>query len=116
MTIYSFKGYHNRNSKCGLKIIKKSDKALVIISELSDNSGTPVADCSGKIATEVYSKFLTKIPIERILWVEHYLKKEGITNTYNRVEYDNDGMKFIHPKRTSIGETIDKVNKLFSEF
>ncbi|MDR3046209.1 MAG: hypothetical protein LBU51_01165 [Bacteroidales bacterium] len=52
--IFDFKGQWDLPSKCGLKIMDKSDKKVVIVTELyQDNPGTSVTYAGQSLATQI---------------------------------------------------------------
>jgi len=67
--IFDFKGIWDLPSKCGLKILNKSDKTIVIVTELyKENPGTSIADVSASLALQVCVEF--NIVPDKLVYVE----------------------------------------------
>jgi hypothetical protein len=81
MRRYYYTGLWNSRSVCGLQIIEQAaGNVYVILTELKENSGTPVTYMFDTIATDIYHKCLSTDPND-IIWIEHY----------NQTSYDTDG-------------------------
>jgi len=73
--VYNYKGLWDIPSMCGLKIVKKSNKTIVIATELYENNpGTSVADWNTKLAKELCAKY--EIDPQSIVFIEHTPDKE----------------------------------------
>jgi hypothetical protein len=67
--IFEFKGQWDVPSKCGLKIIDKPDKKVVIVTELyQDNPGTSVTYAGRSLANQICAA--KKLNLSEILYVE----------------------------------------------
>jgi hypothetical protein len=98
--IYNFKGAWDVPSFCGLKIIAKNEKTIVIITELYDsNPGSSVTSWIDKLATELIRKF--EIDPEKLILIEHNPDRksslEFFKETFDKVNLDWDGTKFMNP-------------------
>lgn len=113
--IYTFKGLWDRESKCGLRIVRKNNMTIAIVTELYDeNPGTSVTSWSAQLATELYKEF-GNAP-ERFIFVERNPNFNSKLSFYDEsffiVDYEWDGQKFQNPKWTET--TREKVHELIS--
>ena len=71
-SIFSWKTREDKvESRCYLRIYWLSfDKAVVIVSELSDNFGFSITDAGEELITLVCSHF--KLTLSKIMWLEHF--------------------------------------------
>lgn len=103
---FQFKGRWDSPSKCGLKIIERKDeKILVIATEIfRQNPGTSVTDWCAPIATLIFSGF--KTTPENFIFIEHVPDRQSklawYEESFDRVNFDWDGEKFINPKWTRL--------------
>jgi hypothetical protein len=68
--IYHFKGAWDVPSFCGLKIIQKIEKTIIIATDLYDhNPGSSVTSRAKELATELIHKF--KIDTHKLVFIEH---------------------------------------------
>lgn len=68
--IFEYPGLWDTPSKCGIRIIQKSGKTIVIATELyNDNPGTSVTDSIISIATKICSD--ESLNPESIIFIEH---------------------------------------------
>lgn len=75
--IFDYLGYGIHKSKCGLKIKERNGKALVILTELSDNPGTSITNAYEDIATRIFKERLSHLYPDSIRWIEHYPDRGG---------------------------------------
>ncbi|MBM3436667.1 MAG: hypothetical protein FJY07_10680 [Bacteroidetes bacterium] len=99
--VFHFKGEWDVPSFCGLKVISKPDKTIVITTELYDsNPGTSVTRFAAQLATELISKF--NIRHDRLIFIEHNPDRKSNLEFYQEafdiVEFDWDGVRFTNPK------------------
>jgi len=60
---------------CKLSIFKdKSNKTIVVLTELADNTAMSFTNCYDGIAEQVYEKHLQNVAISDTRWIEHYNK------------------------------------------
>ncbi len=103
MRNYHYTGLWNSRSVCGLEIIEHATGNIyVILTELKENPGTPVANMFDTIATNIYHKCLSADPND-ITWIEHYDQNGYGANdneTYNsvRMTWDNCRKCYHSPK------------------
>lgn len=110
--IYHFKGAWDVPSFCGLKIIAKKDKTIVILTELYDsNPGSSVTSWIDKLATELIRKF--EIVPEKLILIEHNPDRksslEFFKETFDLVSFEWNGEKFISPswKRLTLDQILE---------
>lgn len=111
--IYEFKGLWDVHSFCGLKIVNKQDKTIIIATELYDsNPGSTVTSWVDKLATELIQKH--NIDHEKLIFIEHSPNRksnlEFYKETFDKLTFDWDGEKFIKPSWERM--TKEEVNKL----
>jgi hypothetical protein len=69
--VYHYKGFHGCASKCGLRILRLTDRRVAVIcSELPDNPGTSVTNFAEDLAGLVCAQH--GINPEHLVWIEHY--------------------------------------------
>ncbi|MDR1408638.1 MAG: hypothetical protein LBJ23_11440 [Tannerella sp.] len=67
--IFDFKGQWDMPSKCGLRIIRKTDRTYVIVTELyQDNPGTSVTYAGKSLAVQICRA--TGLRLEEIVYLE----------------------------------------------
>ena len=112
--LFQFKGRWDSPSKCGLKIVKRKDgKIVVIVSEIfRQNPGTSVTDWCAPLATQIFVEYQTSP--ENFIFIEHapdlQSKLAFYFETFDLVNFDWDGEKFINPKWTRL--TREQVDEL----
>jgi len=114
--VYNYKGLWDIPSMCGLKIVKKSNKTIVIATELYDNNpGTSVADWNTKLAKELCAKF--EIDPKSIVFIEHTPDKETKLKfnleSFFQVKFDFENNQFVNPNWKQI--TKEEVDKLIND-
>jgi len=100
-TIYNFKGMWDTQSLCGLKIVRKGARCIVIVSELFDsNPGTSVTTFSPQLATLITNE--NNIPPQDLMFIERapdiHSKLEIYKESFYSVTFDWDGLKFTNPR------------------
>ena len=98
---YEYKGLWDVPSKCGLKIITKSEVTIAIATELyDDNPGTSVANWSHQLATEICLK--NSADPQSFIFIEHTPDMKSrlsfYEETFFKVNYEWDGEKFVNPQ------------------
>lgn len=114
--IYHFKGLWDVPSICGLKIVKKGDKSVVIATDLFDeNPGTSITEWNTKLAKEICDKH--NIDYNNLIFIEHTPNKETKLSfnleSFFQVSFDIDGDKFDNPKWKEL--TKQDVDNLITE-
>jgi hypothetical protein len=114
--IFDFKGIWDIPSRCGLRIMSKDDKYIVIVSELyQDNPGTSVTQASCLLAKQICEAY--NLPKEEIIFIEHnpdmnsklsFYEEEFYLVTFN-MEHDD----FSNPqwRQLTTNEVKDFFNK-----
>ncbi|UCG27634.1 MAG: hypothetical protein JSV24_11790 [Bacteroidales bacterium] len=113
--IYFFKGKWDIPSKCGLKIVDKKDKTIILVTEFYEsNPGTSVTNWNTHLATELCLKF--NINPENMIFIEHSPEMSSrfsfYKETFDLVSFDWDGSSFSNPrwKRISREEVFELIN------
>jgi len=111
--IFDFNGQWDIPSKCGLKIIKKSNKTIIIATELYlNNPGTSIATYCPQLAAIVCENKPIN-PLEVIFIVHTPDNKSKLTflnEFFYKVDLDWNGEKFLNPKWNSVAkEEVDKL-------
>ena len=114
--VYNYKGLWDIPSMCGLKIVKKSNKTIVIATELYENNpGTSVADWNTKLAKELCTKY--EIDPKSIVFIEHTPDKETKLKfnleSFFQVKFDFENDQFVNPNWKQI--TKEEVDKLIND-
>lgn len=105
MNVYHYKAIGKSDAKCGLDIIEKGSKAIVMLTELPDNPGTSVTNWYEEIAAKLFKETLRgKYGIKDITWIEHYpfekrtKHSDGREETWDKVTMDWNGDRFMNIK------------------
>lgn len=114
--IYHYKGLWDVPSICGLKIVKKEDKTIVIATDLfDDNPGTSITEWNTKLAKEICDK--NNIDHKNLIFIEHTPKKDTKLSfnqeSFFQVSFDLIGEKFDNPKWEELKK--EEVDKLITE-
>ena len=106
MEVFYYKGFGNCDSKCGLNVIRQDKKAVVVFTELSDNTGTSVTNIYEYLATCIYKSFLSDFSPVNIMWIEHYPANERLRekDSWTEVTMFWDGQVFKRPKWIPISD------------
>ena len=113
---HDFKGLWDSPSRCGLCVIKRTDrKILIIVTEIyRQNPGTAVTECVATLATGLLKEYKA-IP-ETFIFIEHSPDlKSKLTfygETFDLVNFDWDGNNFTNPVWTRLSrEVVDVMMK-----
>ena len=114
--VYQFKGLWDVPSICGLKIIKKLKKTIVIETDLFDeNPGTSITDWNTKLAKDICDK--NQIDYKQLIYIEHTPDKKTKLSfnheSFFKVNFEIRDDKFVNPQWSEI--TKDEVNNLMNE-
>jgi hypothetical protein len=113
--IYEFKGQWDVLSRCGLKKIDKSDKTIVIATELyAENPGTSVTSFCAQLAGMICKEH--SILPEKLVFIVHdpdsKSKLSFMNGFFYKVDLFWDGNKFTQPKWNQIDKTeVDNMMK-----
>lgn len=112
--IYHFKGKWEVPSLCGLKIVRKPGKTIVIATnQYDENPGTSISRWSAQLATTICNEF--NISPDELIFIEHnpdiHSRLEFYAETFDVVELDRDGDYFVNPawKRVSREEVEELI-------
>ncbi|TSA25654.1 MAG: hypothetical protein D4R67_09500 [Bacteroidetes bacterium] len=114
---FDFLGQWETPSRCGLKVVRRKDgKTLVIATEIyRQNPGTPVTEWVAPLATQIMHHIVEQP--ENYIFIEHTpdlrSKLTFYGETFDLVEFDWDGGKFINPKWTRLSN--EEVDQLMEE-
>ena len=114
--IYHFKGKWDVPSICGLKVVEKPDKTIVIATNLYDeNPGTSISRWSAQLATSICNDL--NIDPAKLLFIEHnpdvHSRLDFYRETFDIVTFQRDGDRFTQPKWKRI--TKEEVDGLIGE-
>lgn len=113
---YHFKGMWDIPSICGLKIVRKPENTIVIVTDLYEkNPGTPVTEWNTKLAGEICKEF--EIEPKELIFIERTPDKKTKLSfnkeTFFKVLFEQHGNKFENPDWQEL--TRDEVNMLITE-
>lgn len=114
--VYNYKGLWDLPSICGLKIVKKENETIVIVTDLfQENPGTPITEWSTKLAKEICEE--NDIEYSKLVYIEHTPDKDTKL-TFNhqsffKVNFDISEGIFENPKWKELN--VEEVNKLLNE-
>ncbi|MDY6802172.1 MAG: hypothetical protein SVU94_13245 [Bacteroidota bacterium] len=113
---YHFKGMWDVPSICGLKIVRKTDNTIVIVTDLyEENPGTPVTEWNTNLASQICKEF--EIEPEKLVFIERTPDKKTKLSfnkeSFFRVFFEHHGNNFENPDWQEL--TKDEVNKLITE-
>jgi len=114
--IYNFKGLWDLPSFCGLKILKKENETVVIVTDLfDDNPGTSITEWNTKLAKEICDN--NDIKYNELIYIEHTPDKKTKLSfnqeSFYKVNFEISDKKFENPKWKELSK--DDVNKLITE-
>jgi len=114
--VYHFKGLWDLPSICGLKIVKKADKSIIIATDLYDNNpGTSITEWNSKLAMEICNKY--ELNPEKIIFIEHTPNKETKLEfnreTFFQVNFTLENGMFVNPDWNQL--TQKDVDQLIGE-
>jgi hypothetical protein len=99
--IFHFRGKWEVPSQCGLKIVRKKEQTIILVTEFYDsNPGTSITNWNTHLAKEICHKF--EIDPVRMIFIEHSPEMSSsltfYKETFDRVEFIWDGESFTEPK------------------
>ena len=114
--IYHFKGLWDVPSICGLKIVKKEGKQVIIATDLfEENPGTSITEWNTKLARELCDKY--GIEYNQLIYIEHTPPKDTKLSfnheSFFKVSFDIKDNKFENPQWQEL--TKEEVDKLITE-
>jgi hypothetical protein len=104
---YHFKGKWDVPGVCGLKVVQKPEKTIVIATNLYEhNPGTSISRWSAQLATSICKDL--KTDPAHLVFIEHnpdrQSKLDFYKETFDVIEFDRDGDQFINPRWTRISK------------
>jgi len=111
---YDYLGFGRFPSHCGLEIIQKGNKYIVILTELEDNEGTSVTNAIEDIATQIKNTRLANVNANDIIFIEHYEKIFDDKETYDVVtlSYDEQLKRYFQPRWNRISDIQEFINSI----
>lgn len=99
--VFDFAGIWEIPSRCGLKINKKEDKTIVIVSELyQENPGTSVTQAAALLAKQICDYF--SIVPDDMIYIEHNPSMNSKLSFYEEefflVQFEINNGNFANPK------------------
>ena len=113
---YHFKGLWEIPSVCGLKIVKKTDKTVVIATDLfEENPGTSITEWNTKLAKEICDN--NNIKYNELVYIEHTPYKQTKLSfnqeSFFRVTFDIVDDKFENPQWQEMNK--NEIDQLITE-
>ncbi|NOX85009.1 MAG: hypothetical protein GXO86_03435 [Chlorobi bacterium] len=111
--VYHFKGKWDVPSICGLKVVEKPDKTIVIATNLYDeNPGTSISRWSAQLATGICNEL--KIDPGKLLFIEHNpdirSRLDFYKETFDIVTFHREEDHFTQPQWKRISrEEVDEL-------
>jgi len=111
---FDYIGQWDSPSRCGLKIVNREDGSTIAIATeiYRQNPGTPVTEWCAPLATQIYNSNKNNNP--PFIFIEHTpdlrSKLTFYGETFDLVNFDWDGEKFINPRWTRL--TRDQVDAM----
>ncbi len=114
--IFSYTSLWDMPAKCGLKIITKSNKTIVIVTELyHDNPGSSITEYCAELANIIAGK--NSIKPNKLLFIQHNpdlgSKYAFLTESFYLVSFDLKNNAFGNPQWKKISK--ESVNKMINE-
>ncbi len=109
--IFDFKGLWDAPSRCGLRVIKKQDRHIVVVTELfEENPGTSITEFNTELAAIIVGEF--GLDPEKLIFIEHNQdrgsKLDHYKESFDLVRFRRDGSRFSDPDWERIGrERVD---------
>jgi hypothetical protein len=99
--IFEFKGLWDVHSRCGLRIMEKDSKYIVVVSELyQDNPGTSITQATSLLAKQICEAY--KLPQKDIVYIEHNPDMNSKLSFYDEefylVTFNMNNENFNHPQ------------------
>ena len=114
--VYHFKWFWDLPSICGLKVVKRKEKTIIIATDLfEDNPGTSITEWNSKLAKELCDKF--EIDYNKLIYIEHTPDKKTKLSfnqeTFYKVNFQIENDIFDNPSWEKL--TKEEVNNLITE-
>lgn len=113
--VFEFAGQWDVISKCGLKIIDKGEKKVVVVTELyQDNPGSSVTAAAGLLAAQICAR--KGLKMEEVIYLEcnpdTHSKLSFYDEEYFQVTFTEVGGKWVQPKYRQL--SAEEVKALLS--
>lgn len=111
--IFEFKGRWDVPSRCGLKIVIKQERHVVVVTELfEENPGTSITEFNRELAAIIVGEF--GLDPAKLVFIEHNpdrgSKLDHYKESFDLVRFRMDGSRFSDPEWERIGR--DRVDDL----
>ena len=98
--VYHFPGLWEVPSLCGLRLVRRPDRQVLVVTELFDqNPGTSVTNFCAELATRLTAE--RGLDPEKLVFIEHSpetgSKLESYAESFHRVSFRRDGARFVRP-------------------
>lgn len=112
---YHFKGKWEVPSVCGLKIVEKEEKVIVLATNLYEsNPGTSISRWTAQLARSICTDF--NIDLKKLRFIERNPDRKSnldfYKETFDLVEFTIEGSQFTNPSWKRLGK--DEVDELIS--
>ncbi|HNW26846.1 MAG TPA: hypothetical protein PKN50_00080 [Spirochaetota bacterium] len=113
---FEFKGRWDAPSRCGLKVVKKQDRHIVIVTELfEENPGTSITEFNTELAAIISREF--SLDPDKLLFIEHNpdrgSKLDHYQESFDIVHFQRNGGRFSDPEWERV--TRDRVDELIGQ-
>ena len=99
-TLFRWRGFGNGfgawESLCRLRIYETPEQAVVIATELPENTGTSITNAAEYLATMVVEQY--ELRPHTLVWIEHYPACRDLPETFALVHLTWDGQRFHTPR------------------
>lgn len=98
--IFEFEGLWGVDSKCGLKIVRKNNQSVIIVTELyKENPGTTITSIPASLAMQIASKF--EISYQEMIYIESSPEMNSKLSFYDeeyfQVSFEEEDKKLKSP-------------------
>jgi hypothetical protein len=89
-------GFGTWESLCRLRIYETPEQAVVIATELPENTGTSITNAVESLAMMVVEQY--ELRPHTLVWIEHYPAHRDLPETFARVQLAWEGQRFYAPR------------------
>jgi hypothetical protein len=113
---FEFRGRWDAPSRCGLKVVKKQDRHIVIVTELfEENPGTSITEFNTELAAIITGEF--SLDPDKLLFIEHNpdrgSKLDHYQESFDIVHFQRNGGRFSDPEWERV--TRDRIDELIGQ-
>jgi len=99
-TVFDFSGMLGMHSRCGIKVVRKGDKHIFVVTELfEENPGTSITDACARLANRLLSEH--GLTPDQLVYIEHCPDRgsalQHYQETFDLVTFEWDGAKLTNP-------------------